>query len=141
MPLDDTAAFDSFHEKFTHWWTLDANGEPVPMPETADAPMTHEQRCVGHETITFGTLSCKVSTVFLFLDHSIRFEVADHVPILWETMIFGGGELDQHRERCGGSRADARAMHERVCQYAREELAILAGDRNGIREAAKRRLS
>lgn len=35
-----------------------------------------------------------VSTVFLGLDHSLR----GKIPVLWETMIFGG-EHDQYQER------------------------------------------
>lgn len=56
-----------------------------------------------------------ISTVFLGIDHSYGEEEA---PILWETVVFGGS-LAGERNRCGGSREQAEAMHaemvERVC--------------------------
>lgn len=50
----------------------------------------------------------RVSTVFLGLDHSF----GDEVPILWETMIFGG-PLDQYQER-HSSKSAALEGHERA---------------------------
>jgi len=48
----------------------------------------------------------KVSTMFLGVDHGFK----DH-PVLWETMVFGGPR-DQELRRCGGTWADAQAMHD-----------------------------
>lgn len=48
-----------------------------------------------------------ISTVFLGFDHR---HLGDGPPILWETMIFKGGEGEDH-ERCAGTREQAEAMH------------------------------
>ena len=50
-----------------------------------------------------------VSTVFLGMDHSF----GGPVPVLWETMVFGG-EHDGDQERYT-SRQDAIAGHEAMC--------------------------
>jgi hypothetical protein len=55
----------------------------------------------------------RVSTVFLGLDHSLEnFDgsMKDYVPILFETMIFGG-ERDQYQERYA-TWDEAKAGHE-----------------------------
>lgn len=51
-----------------------------------------------------------VSTVFLFLDHSMD----GREPIYWETLVFAPRELPDLGERCGGSRWNAWKMHIRV---------------------------
>lgn len=55
-----------------------------------------------------------VSTVFLGMDH--RF-LGEGPPILYETMIFGGGH-DEYQERCC-TRAQALEMHAKACRIAR----------------------
>lgn len=57
-----------------------------------------------------------VSTVFLGLDHN--FDVEDEIPVLFETMIFGGKE-DQFQSRCH-TWEEAEVMHENACELARE---------------------
>ena len=52
----------------------------------------------------------RVSTVFLGLDHSF----GGPVPVLWETMVFGG-VLDGEQYRYT-SVADARAGHQAMCE-------------------------
>lgn len=54
----------------------------------------------------------RISTVFLGLDHSF----GGGVPILWETMIFGGAH-DEYQERYT-SCADALAGHARAVTLA-----------------------
>ncbi len=61
--------------------------------------------------------SVRVSTVFLGLDHSF----GGIVPVLWESMVFGG-PLDGEQERYT-SRADAEAGHTALCQRVRETMA------------------
>lgn len=97
---------------------LDAQGRPVPETdlikwaewlETAD-------RVVGRETIG----PCKVSTVFLGLDH--RFGEGGP-PILWETMVFGGPDkLKGTMKRCAGNREQAEAMHNEIVEYVKAQL-------------------
>jgi len=71
-----------------------------------------------------------VSTVFLGIDHSFHFAVkeylegkeilfgdgAPHVPVLWETMIFGGAH-DMYQERYASHEA-ALAGHARALELA-----------------------
>lgn len=82
-------------------------GEPVQEPDTDKWGKWWEvtDSGVAKEKIR----NVLVSTIFLGLDHS--FDSGD--PILWETMVFGGAH-DRYQERCGGTRADALAMHKRV---------------------------
>lgn len=61
-----------------------------------------EERIVARTSIG----ESSVSTVFLALDHSF----GGCIPILWETMVFGG-KLDQEMDRCSGNREQAEAMH------------------------------
>lgn len=51
-----------------------------------------------------------VSTVFLGIDHAF----GGGMPILFETMVFGG-PLDQECERCSTWEA-AEKMHEKMCE-------------------------
>lgn len=95
-------------------YILDANGEPVLEPDLLKWASWYEDgqktrvRVVACEAIG----DCKVSTVFLAMDH--RF-TSEGDPILWETMIFGGG-LDMDQDRCCGSREQALAMHARMVE-------------------------
>jgi hypothetical protein len=92
-------------------YILDASGEPVPEPnlfkwaawiETAERKVTLTRFC-----------GMKVSTVFLGLDHAFN----SPVPVLWESMIFGG-RLNCVMLRCAGSREQAEAMHREMLQRA-----------------------
>ena len=53
---------------------------------------------------------CIVSTAFLGIDYSFS-----GPPIVWETMVFKGEE-SLWFDRCGGSREQAEAMHDRMCR-------------------------
>jgi len=64
-----------------------------------------ENRKIAETTIE----GIRVSTVFLGLDHNY-FE--EGLPILWETMIFGGGEeIDEYQVRYA-SQEEAEAGHQ-----------------------------
>lgn len=46
----------------------------------------------------------EISTVFLGLDHS--FSQREHVPVLFETMVFGGHFSDEQERYCTWSEAE-----------------------------------
>lgn len=65
----------------------------------------HEQRQIGDDRIE----RCRVSTVFLGLDHSF----GGGAPVLFETMIFGGplsGECWRYRTYAEAERGHAEAV-------------------------------
>lgn len=75
-------------------YRLDENNQPVPC-ELHDWALWFE-RCDRHVALD-KIDNVKVSTVFLGLDHSFDC-TPGHVPVLWETMIFGG-EHDGYQDR------------------------------------------
>lgn len=90
-------------------YILDATGQPVPEPDLMKWALwmeTHE-RHVAETTIG----ASRVSTVFLGLDHSFSClgPEMERIPILFETMVFGG-PLDEYQERYA-TRAEAEAGH------------------------------
>ena len=72
--------------------------------ETAD-------RSVARETVN----GYDVSTVFLGMDHAF----GGDVPILFETMVFGDGDIDQYQERYS-TYNEAVAGHQRIVDAIRE---------------------
>jgi hypothetical protein len=73
--------------------------------ETADRHVANEQ--IG---------ACRVSTVFLGLDHSF----GDGSPLLFETMVFPDGDgSDAWSDRCS-TYTEALEMHARGCTFARD---------------------
>ena len=75
------------------WYILDENNKPVKSPiiqysEWIEA--NPERKAVKQEHIG----DVRISTVFLGLDHAWNSDI----PVLWETMIFGG-EHDQYMDR------------------------------------------
>lgn len=82
-------------EKSSHY-ILDENGEVKGVNDVLEWARWFEanpDRHIGYTKI-FGKV---VSTVFLGLDYSFSIGMSD-VPIVWETMIFGGVH-DQYQER------------------------------------------
>ena len=71
-------------------YKLDKNKQPVPCSLEEWGMMTREEKIVAKNW--FGEI--QVSTVFLGIDHS----TGGSLPILFETMIFGG-EWDGYQER------------------------------------------
>lgn len=62
--------------------------------------------------------ACMVSTVFLALDHNFS---GYGPPVLWETMVFGGPQIDEWQERYS-SRADAEEGHREMVARVIEAL-------------------
>jgi hypothetical protein len=77
-------------------YILDADGQPEPCDDIIEWGlwMRSEKRVIGHDMIG----SVLVSTVFLGIDHYFGDSALEHVPILFETMVFGG-EHDQYCRR------------------------------------------
>ena len=67
----------------------------------------------------------RISTVFLGLDHNYT---GVGPPILWETMVFHQADkeddLHQHMARCAGGFEQAEAMHIRMVEHVKEQLAV-----------------
>lgn len=77
----------------SRWYILDNNNKPVAKPVLEAAKWLENnpsRKTVKRDKIG----SILVSTVFLGLDHAWDSDI----PVLWETMIFGG-EHDQYQER------------------------------------------
>ncbi len=87
-------------------YILNEQGEPVAEPDLIKWATWFERakRHVADETND--AAGSRVSTVFLGLDYGFH----TGLPILWETMVFGG-RLNGEQTRCGGSREQAQAMH------------------------------
>lgn len=92
-------------------YILDKNKRPVSEHDAVKWVqwMSLPERIVSKTT--HGDVS--VSTVFLGLDHAY----GGGVPILWETMIFGG-KHDQYQKRCSGGWEQAEAMHAETVRMA-----------------------
>jgi hypothetical protein len=97
------------------WYGLD--GQPISMDE-ASRLFSSPERSVARTLITTEFGRVEISTVFLVLDHSF---VDGDVPVLWESMIFGGpDDLAARRYR---SRAEAVAGHAAMVAQCRAALA------------------
>ena len=76
------------------WYILEENNKPIKATSVIEAAewleKNPEKKAVKQEHI--GDIF--ISTVFLGLDHAWDSDV----PVLWETMIFGG-EHDQYQDR------------------------------------------
>ena len=76
------------------------------------------KRIVKKDYFGTGKKKIEVSTVFLGLDHGW----CKGPPVLWETMVFGGGELNGEMDRCSGTRKDAMAMHKSMLKKVKGTL-------------------
>jgi hypothetical protein len=93
-------------------YILDSNGEPI---ETNDLLEWGRWMQVCNRQVAVDQVGdAKVSTVFLGLDHSF----GDGLPVLWETMVFGG-KLDGEQDRYT-SREDAVKGHAAILQRVKE---------------------
>jgi hypothetical protein len=76
------------------WYTLDENNKPIASSSIIEASEwmenNPEKKAVKQEKIG----DVFISTVFLGLNHAWNSDI----PVLWETMIFGG-EHDQYQDR------------------------------------------
>lgn len=95
-------------------YMLDENGTPVPATDIHSWGVWKQNNDPHIPNGDIERDGIRVSTVFLGMDHS--FEVAPHIPILWETMIFGG-EHSEYQERYT-SLADAIEGHQRALAMA-----------------------
>lgn len=90
-------------------YILDALGKPVPEPDIEKWTKWYEN--IDHRMVAEDTIGeSNISTIFLGIDPSGISRRTSRIPMLWETMVFGG-PLDQEQWRCGGSREEAKAMH------------------------------
>jgi len=98
-------------------YVLDENGEPRVETDlmTWARWIEDKMRNGGKHVADVMICGARVSTVFLGIDHSW----GKGPPILWETMVFGG-RCDEEMDRCGGSREQAMAMHERMAALVEE---------------------
>ena len=87
-------------------WFEDINNRFVARDQIADSINTGE--------------NIRVSTVFLGLDYSFDASKANTVPILFETMIFGG-QHDDYQERYA-TYEQAEAGHKFAIQIAKGEI-------------------
>lgn len=101
----------------TELFILNEAGQPVPEPNLLVWGRWFESkaRIVKQENVE----PYRVSTVFLGLNHNFD---PGGPPILWETMVFGRGPLNQTMDRCSGNREQAEAMHLRMI----ERISVLA---------------
>jgi hypothetical protein len=76
------------------WYTLDENNKPIASSSIIEASEwmenNPERKAVKQDKIG----DVFISTVFLGLNHAWNSDI----PVLWETMIFGG-EHDQYQNR------------------------------------------
>jgi hypothetical protein len=72
---------------------LNRDGVPIDIEEFMEKMADDEYRFVEMTMIEKGAESCRVSTVWLGVDH----ELGDGEPQLFETMIFGGSHAGFER--------------------------------------------
>ena len=98
----------------SRWYILNKNNKPIPKPAldaSAWLQKNYHRKTVKRDEIGDVT----VSTVFLGLDHAWDSDI----PVLWETMIFGG-EHDQYQE-CYTSHKDALEGHKKALTLITKE--------------------
>lgn len=114
QPNDELKKF-MYEERY---FVLDKNDNPIPanIIEWGKMFENHDLRRVAIDKFDVDGEEITVSTVFLGLDHS--FNPEPHLPVLWETMIFGGVNsewMDRYT-----SKKDALAGHQKAVQLAKE---------------------
>lgn len=92
----------------------DRAGQPIGLNEWAEMFETTD-RSVARDVV----LDCVVSTVWMGLDHSFGDTDAGALPLVYETMVFGG-RCSETCERYT-SEADALAGHARMIELVRQE--------------------
>ena len=110
------------------WFTLDDTETPIPL---STYPANHHELWPPmKDTIQGDGIHAEVSTVFLSLDHSFD----QGTPVLWETMIFGGGDLDESTWRYT-SADDARKGHESATRVVEQFFTYLRENADEINAA------
>ena len=100
----------------SRWYILDNNNKPVAKPVLEASQWLKDndnRRIVKRDEIG----DILVSTVFLGLDHAWDSDI----PVLWETMIFGGTHDQEYQERYT-SYEDALEGHEVAVEIAIKSL-------------------
>lgn len=97
----------------------DKEGRKLWFSEYSELHADDSYRTVNYTSLTKNGRTCRVSTVWLGLDHNHSYLSDDHVPIIFETMIFGGdkGMEDEYQERYATEAAALRG-HEVAVQWA-----------------------
>lgn len=116
---------------FIWQYILDAQGQPVPAPDTLSWGRWYEEACRnGTRRVALDKIGdLRISTVFLALDHSLPSLAPPeerHHPVLWETCIF---DYSHMTEAFGRKMAESDV----VARYASKEDA-LAGHRALVAE-------
>lgn len=116
------------------YYILDVNGNPTPCDDVElwgrwfESTKDTRARVIAQDrdecAAPDGVL---VSTVFLALDHSFN----DGPPVLWETLVMGGG-LDGEMARYT-SREAALAGHQRMCERVKNYRELSATIRRNRR--------
>jgi hypothetical protein len=99
------------------YYILDAEGNPQPVADTMEWSRWYEKAGIDGRRVCVTEVApdLMVSTVFLSLDHGFN-----GVPMLFETMVFGG-PLDQFCERTS-TRIQAVALHDQTVARVREAV-------------------
>lgn len=100
------------------YFILDENGQPRPA-EALEWAMWFEGGVEKRRVAFTQAPGYDISTVFLGLDHSHTPGVGK--PVLWETMVFPTGLLQEEACERYTSREDALAGHERLVQQFSQE--------------------
>jgi hypothetical protein len=96
------------------WYILDKDNKPVESNTNEYVKWSSrnpKKRIVKQETIG----NTYISTVFLGLDHSFR----GKIPVLWETMMFGG-QYDQNYQERYSSYEDAVKGHQKAINFIKK---------------------
>lgn len=112
LRLADKSGGVNIKTLMTDKYILDEKGNPVAEPDLRKWGSWFHTETKKRKVAKDQIGDSEVSTVFLGLDHNYS---GEGVPILWETMVFGG-TLDEEQERCSGGREQALAMHARMVE-------------------------
>lgn len=94
----------------------DRTGEPMTMHVWAQRFEDLEYKRVASDTVG----DFDVSTVWLGIDH--RF-AGDGAPLIFETIVFGGNELEDNEQRRYATEDEARAGHAEIVERLKGEVA------------------
>lgn len=103
------------------WYILDNNHKPVNAEVFVAAKWMEDnpnRKKVGYDELKdLHGDDVRVSTVFLGLDHAWN----SSIPVLWETMIFGGIHDQAYQERYS-SHEDALDGHQKAIDFIKKGL-------------------
>lgn len=108
------------------WWVRDSDGTVRTVDTMIEWGRWFEDPDNRRVAVTALGERGNVSTVFLGMDHGWG---RSESPVLWETMVFGGGPHDGYQERYR-SEEDAKRGHERIVACLRDGLDPGEGQRS-----------